>query len=945
MSSKRVMGFKVFFVVLFLTLMLVQYSQGKKHHEKQQQQQQQQEEEEEDQQQQQNQQQQDQQKQQDQQQEQQDQQQQQQDQQQQDQQQQQQNQQQQDQQQQQQNQQQQDQQQQQQNQQQQDQQQQQQNQQQQDQQQQQQRGVTYDGRSLIINGKRELLFSGSIHYPRSTPDMWPDLIAKAKHGGINLIQTYVFWNIHEPVQGQFQFGGRYDVIKFIKEIQRQGLYVTLRIGPFVEAEWNYGGFPYWLREVEGIIFRSDNAPFKFHMKKFSKMIVKMMKKENLFASQGGPIVLAQIENEYDNVKLAYRQSGIDYVQWAGKMAVSLGTGVPWIMCKEKDAPDPVINTCNGRNCGDTFSGPNTPNKPALWTENWTAQYRVFGDPPSQRSAEDLAFSVARFFSKNGTHINYYMYHGGTNFGRTASSFVTTCYYDEAPLDEYGLVKGPKWGHLRDLHSALRLCRKALLWGSPSVISLGDELEARVYETSGSKVCSAFLINNHTREAATLSFRGRAYYMPPHSISILPDCNTVVFNTAKVNAQHNSRIYKVSVKASKNKQWEMFQEDIPEIEEVSITSTTFLEHLNMTKDTTDYMWHTTYFDVGYNDLPTRSDIRPVLQIASLGHALHAFINDRYIGTGHGTNVDKTFSFAKPAPLQRGRNKISILGMTVGLPDNGAYLEHRVAGLNLVTIQGLNSGAQYLTQSRWGYQVGLNGEKLKIYDPKKTDSVHWSDAGNHINQPVTWYKKYFDAPSGRDPVALNLTSMGKGQAWINGENIGRYWASYLSPLGKPTQSLYHIPRSFLKPTGNLLVLFEETGGDPYKITVETVAREIICSFVSEGHPPHVRSWERKEAQIRAIATEDLKPMVNLKCDNHKIIQSIEFVSFGNPLGICGNFTLGDCDAPSARSVVEKACLGKTACNIPTLMDTFGKDPCPGNTKTLAIQAKCGSRSFSA
>ncbi|CAN6485277.1 unnamed protein product [Victoria cruziana] len=901
------MGFKLFFIVIFLTLLLVQHSQGNNDNEQQQDQQQQQNQ----QQQQQNQQQQDQQQQQNQQQ--------------------------------QQEQNQQNQQEQNQQQQQQEQNQQQQDQQQQDQQQQQQ-GVVYDSRSLIINGKRELLFSGSIHYPRSLPNTWPELISKAKHGGLNVIQTYVFWNIHEPVQGQFQFEGRYDLVKFIKEVQRQGLYLTLRIGPFVEAEWNYGGFPYWLREVEGIIFRSDNAPFKFYMKKFTKMIVKMMKKEKLFASQGGPIILTQIENEYDSVKLAYRQSGIDYVQWAGKMAASLDTGVPWIMCKEKDAPDRVINSCNGRNCGDTFPGPNSPDKPALWTENWTAQYRVFGDPPSQRSAEDLAFSVARFFSKNGTHVNYYMYHGGTNFGRTASSFVTTCYYDEGPLDEYGMIKGPKWGHLRDLHSALRLCRKALLWGSPSVQSLGNELEARVYESDG-KVCTAFLINNRTREAANLDFRGRSYFLPPHSISILPDCNTVVFNTAKVNAQHNSRIYKVSVEANKNNKWEMSPEDIPEIEEVSITSNTFLEHLNMTKDTTDYMWHTTYFDVGYNDLPTRGDIRPVLQIASLGHALHAFINDQYIGTGHGTNVDKTFSFAKPAPLQHGKNKISILGMTVGLPDNGAYLEHRVAGLNLVTIQGLNSGAQYLSQNVWGYQVGLNGESHKVYDPKKVDSFHWSDAENHINQPITWYKKYFDAPSGRDPVALNLSSMGKGQAWVNGESIGRYWASYLSPLGKPTQSYYHVPRSFLKPTENLLVLFEETGGDPYKINVETAARDIICSFVSEGHPPHVKSWERKESQIRAIATEDLKPMINLKCDNHKIIQSIDFVSFGNPLGICGNFTLGDCDAPSSRSVVEKACLGKIKCTIPTLMEKFGEDPCPGTTKTLAIQARCGARSFSA
>ncbi|KAE8706911.1 hypothetical protein F3Y22_tig00110387pilonHSYRG00197 [Hibiscus syriacus] len=62
--------------------------------------------------------------------------------------------------------------------------------------------VTYDGRSLIINGQRKLLFSGSIHYPRSTPQMWPSLIAKAKEGGVDVIQTYVFWNMHEPQPGE-----------------------------------------------------------------------------------------------------------------------------------------------------------------------------------------------------------------------------------------------------------------------------------------------------------------------------------------------------------------------------------------------------------------------------------------------------------------------------------------------------------------------------------------------------------------------------------------------------------------------------------------------------------------------------------------------------------------------------------------------------------------------
>ncbi|CAI0556764.1 unnamed protein product [Linum tenue] len=100
--------------------------------------------------------------------------------------------------------------------------------------------VTYDGRSLMIGGQRKMLFSGSIHYPRSTPEMWPSLISKAKEGGIDVIATYIFWNLHELQSGQYDFNGGRDVVGFIKEVQAQGLYVFLRIGPFIEAERSYG---------------------------------------------------------------------------------------------------------------------------------------------------------------------------------------------------------------------------------------------------------------------------------------------------------------------------------------------------------------------------------------------------------------------------------------------------------------------------------------------------------------------------------------------------------------------------------------------------------------------------------------------------------------------------------------------------------------------------------
>ncbi|CAI0557698.1 unnamed protein product [Linum tenue] len=402
-------------------------------------------------------------------------------------------------------------------------------------------GVTYDARSLIINGKRELLFSGSIHYPRSTADMWPKLLEDAKRGGINVIQTYVFWNIHEPEEGKFNFEGRFDLVKFIKLIGEHGLYATIRLGPFIQAEWNHGGLPYWLREVPNIIFRSYNEPYMQHMERFVKMIVEKLRDAKLFASQGGPIILAQ------------------------------------------------INSCNGRQCGDTFSGPNAPNKPSLWTENWTAQFRVFGDPPSQRSAEDTAFSVARWFSKNGSLVNYYMYHGGTNLGRTAASFVTTRYYDEAPIDEFGLERGPKYGHLKDVHKALNLCKKALLWGSTSAPRLNPDVEARIYEQPGTDVCAAFLTNNHTRLAHTVKFKGQEYYLPPRSISILPDCKTVVLNTATILAQHNSRNFIRSAVTNKL-DWKMIVEAIPT--NLKVVSSTPMELYFLTKDKTDYAWYTT-----------------------------------------------------------------------------------------------------------------------------------------------------------------------------------------------------------------------------------------------------------------------------------------------------------------------------------------------------------------
>ncbi|CAL9207658.1 unnamed protein product [Musa hybrid cultivar] len=658
---------------------------------------------------------------------------------------------------------------------------------------------------------------------------------------------------------------------------------------------------------------------QFHMQKYVTKIVDMMKSERLFASQGGPIIITQIENEYENVEAAFAERGPSYVRWAASMAVGLGTGVPWMMCKQSDAPDPVINTCNGMKCGETFLGPNSPKKPSLWTENWTQRYQVYGEDPRPRSAEDIAFAVALFIAKkNGSFVNYYMYHGGTNFGKSASSYVTTSYYDQAPLDEYGLIWLPTWGHLRELHAVIKLCQEALLWGRYTCYSLAKLQEAHLFRTNSGK-CAAFLVNYDKSLVANLHFLDAIYELPAKSISILPDCKKTAFNTAKVSARYGERIAEPVQYLNRSQQWEASAEESNIAGKASLVAKGLLEQMSTTKDVTDYLWYTT----SYNH--SRQDGQITLHVDSLAHVLHVFVNDELLGTVHGKNDGELPVFDKPIPLKGGQNNISLLSVMVGLPDSGAYLEKRFAGIQHVRIQGTGNLSRDLTHELWRYQVGLRGEKVLIYTEEGSKQAVWNPVVSFANKPLIWYKTRFDAPRGTDPVALDLTNMGKGEVWINGESIGRYWASFKAPSGKPSQSLYHVPRSFLNPSNNLLVLFEEMGGDPRSITVDTISVARVCGHVAESYYPSVFSVSKH-------------PYVRLGCQRGRSISSIGFASFGTPVGNCKSHAMGGCHSVASRAVAEKACLGKEKCSIPVTTSRFRGDPCPGITKSLLVVAEC-------
>ena len=799
--------------------------------------------------------------------------------------------------------------------------------------------ISYDSNAIIINGERRIILSGAIHYPRSTVEMWPDIIQKAKDGGLDAIESYVFWDRHEPQRRKYDFSGNLDFVKFFKLVQEAGLYAVLRIGPYVCAEWTYGGFPLWLHNLPGVQLRTDNEVYKNEMQTFTTKIVNMCKEASLFASQGGPIIIAQIENEYGNIMGPYGAAGKSYIQWCAKMAVSQNIGVPWIMCQQSDAPQPMINTCNGFYC-DNFT-PNNPKSPKMFTENWTGWFKNWGGKHPFRTAEDVAFSVARFFQTGGVFNNYYMYHGGTNFGRTAGGpYITTSYDYNAPLDEYGNFNQPKWGHLKDLHAALKLGEKILTTGNRTSKQYGNNVYLTTYTNAndGSRFC--FLSNSHGSHDANVDLQQDGkYFVPAWSVSILENCNKEVYNTAKVNAQTSIMVKKQvgSSRHHKRLSWVWAPEAIKDTLTGNgrFKADLLLDQKQTTADSSDYLWYMT--SVNMNGKSSSLE-NVTLRVSTKGHVLHAFVNRKFVGSQWGTDGKYSFVLEKPVSLKPGTNIITLLSATVGLANYGSFFDLVPVGIVGGPIELIGANSTWnISTNQWSYKVGLNGEANQLYNPNRAHLRRWKATQNvPVGRLMTWYKTTFKSPSGTDPVVVDLQGMGKGQAWVNGKSIGRYWPSFnadtngcsdscdyrggyfsekcVTNCGNPTQRWYHVPRSFLKNDGNTLILFEEFGGNPLNVSFQTVTVGTVCGNAYEGHE------------------------LDLSCQGGQTISEIKFASYGDPQGTCGSFKKGSWEASSSFSVVENACIGRESCSVSVSSATFGTSNLGSVNGRLAVEAVC-------
>ncbi|WP_345947973.1 beta-galactosidase family protein [Mucilaginibacter sp. PAMB04274] len=300
---------------------------------------------------------------------------------------------------------------------------------------------------FLLDGKPFQMISGEMHYPRVPREAWRDRMKMAKAMGLNTIGTYVFWNLHEPQKGVFDFTGNNDIVEFVRIAQQEGLWVVLRPSPYVCAEWEFGGYPYWLQNEKGLVVRSKEAQYLKEYKAYIDEVGKRLAPMQI--NHGGNILMVQIENEYGSYG-----SDKEYLAINQKMFKEAGFDGLLYTC------DPAADAANGHLEGllPAINGLDNPAKvkalvnklhngkgPYYIAEWYPAWFDWWGAPHHTVPAQAYAGRLDSVLTA-GMSINMYMFHGGTtrgfmngaNYKDTSPYEPQTSSYDyDAPLDEAG----------------------------------------------------------------------------------------------------------------------------------------------------------------------------------------------------------------------------------------------------------------------------------------------------------------------------------------------------------------------------------------------------------------------------------------------------------------------------------------------------------------------------
>ncbi|CAN8032697.1 unnamed protein product, partial [Ixodes persulcatus] len=312
--------------------------------------------------------------------------------------------------------------------------------------------IDYENNCFLKDGEPLQIISGSMHYFRTLPEQWEERLTTMKTAGLNTLQTYIEWSSHEPENDQYDFEGQRDIVRFIKIAERLGFLVILRPGPFIDAERDMGGFPYWLLNEDNTVRlrSSDQRYLKYVDRYFSKLLPLL---KPLLYSNGGPVLMLQVENEYgsyhecDFVYTAHlkdlmrRHLGPDVLLYTTD-----GNGDRYLKCGKNDGAYSTIDFGPGSDVVASFAAQrrHQDRGPLMNSEFYSGWLDNWGDKHWEGNASAVAETLREMLTMNAS-VNIYVFHGGSSFGCTAGANLIkgvyapnpTSYDYDAPMNEAG----------------------------------------------------------------------------------------------------------------------------------------------------------------------------------------------------------------------------------------------------------------------------------------------------------------------------------------------------------------------------------------------------------------------------------------------------------------------------------------------------------------------------
>lgn len=584
---------------------------------------------------------------------------------------------------------------------------------------------TTGDKTFLLNGKPFVVKAAEIHYPRIPRQYWEHRIKMCKALGMNTICIYIFWNIHEQREGVFDFKGQNDVAEFCRLAKKNGMYVIVRPGPYVCAEWEMGGLPWWLLKKKDIRLREQDPYFMSCVDRFEKHVAEQL--APLTIQRGGPIIMVQVENEYGSYgeNKAYISQIRDTLRkyWDTKSdntTPSQQTTLfqcDWNSNFEKNGLDDLTWTMNfgtGAKIDDQFRRLRElrPNAPLMCSEFWSGWFDKWGARHETRPAKDMVAGIDEMLSK-GISFSLYMTHGGTSFGHWAGANspgfapdVTSYDYD-APINEYGEPTEKYW-----------LLRKTL-----------QKYSDKKLPAVPGKAADIISIPKMTLQNAA------PIYMGVDSIAESRDVQTF----EEMNMGYGSMIYNTK---------------LPEIADGSML------HIN-------------------------------------GHDyVQVFINGNYIGKIDRVKNERSL----PLPATRKGDQLTMLVEGMGRINFGRAIKDFKGLVDDVTLTAKVDGDE-LTWNLKDWRMRRIADDYQTAHRAITTPRNDIALSDNTPSKIGYYRATFRLSKTGDTF-LNMETWGKGQVYVNGHALGRFWS-----IG-PQQTLY-CPGCWLKKGENEIVVLDVVG----------------------------------------------------------------------------------------------------------------------------------------